>query len=262
MIEILKNISWRSLRVWQRNGTVYIATWFVNFVTPILEPLFYLSAFGLGLGQLVKSVDYNGMKVSYLVFITPGLISTVIMNYAFFETTYASFVRMYFQKTYDAILATPLLIEDVVAGELLWGATKSALAGVIMMVVVSCFKLLVFPVSFWIIPLSFVGGLVFSSLGMLFTSMVKTIEQFNFPIFLYVTPMFLFSGVFFPLTALPDWAQKIAYVFPLTYLVVAVREISTGKVNYQLPECLIVLAILGMTIPILSIILMKKRLIK
>jgi len=144
MKRILKNISWRSLRVWQRNYDVYLATWKVNFIPPLLEPFLYLLAFGVGLGQLVNDVTYNSTQISYLKFIGPGLIAVAIMNHGFFETTYASFVRMYYQKTFDAILSTPLTIEDVVFGELLWGATKSLFAGAIMLIVMIFFNLVSF----------------------------------------------------------------------------------------------------------------------
>ena len=144
MRDIIKNISWRFLKVWKRNWTVYIETWLVNFMAPFLEPLLYLMAFGFGLGQLVKSVHYGTVSLPYLTFITPGLIGTVVMNYSFYETTYASFVRMYHQKTFDAILATPLLIEDIITGEIVWGTTKSIIAGSTMMIVASFFKLLLY----------------------------------------------------------------------------------------------------------------------
>jgi len=84
----MMNISLRSMRVWQRNFDVYLVTWKVNFIPPLLEPLLYLFAFGIGLGQLVKDVPYEGAQVSYLRFIAPGLIATAVMNHGFFETTH------------------------------------------------------------------------------------------------------------------------------------------------------------------------------
>ncbi|MFH1062297.1 MAG: hypothetical protein V1747_05335 [Candidatus Omnitrophota bacterium] len=96
MRAILHNISWRAIRIWQRNFDVYKATWKVNFIPPLLEPLLYLLAFGVGLGNLVPEVTYRAGAVSYLQFIAPGLVAAAVMNHGFFETTYASFVRMYF----------------------------------------------------------------------------------------------------------------------------------------------------------------------
>ncbi|OGS44177.1 MAG: ABC transporter permease [Elusimicrobia bacterium RIFOXYD2_FULL_34_15] len=262
MTSILKNTSWRSLRVWQRNFDVYLATWKVNFIPPVLEPILYLLAFGLGLGQLVKDVPYNSHQISYLEFIAPGLIATAIMNHGFFETTYASFVRMYYQKTFDAIMSTPLTIEDVVFGEILWGATKSLFAGTIMLVVMFFFGLLSFPLSLWILPISFITGMTFASMGMCFTAIVKNIEMFNFPVFLFITPMFLFSGVFFPLSTLPIWAQYVAWFLPLTFLVSSVRAIGLGSFGMDIFLQLLVLIVLAFICTLLSLSMMKKRLLK
>lgn len=262
MASILRNISWRAWRIWQRNFDVYLATWKVNFIPPLLEPLLYLFAFGIGLGGLIKVVPYEGIQVSYLKFIAPGLIATTIMNHGFFETTYASFVRMYFQKTYDAILSTPLTIEDVVFGELIWGATKSLFAGSIMFVVTLAFGLVSLPAALWILPIAFIAGMTFSSIGMCFTGIVKNIEMFNFPVFLFITPMFLFSGVFFPLSALPGWAQYVAWCLPLTFLVSAVRSLAIGHFTLHGFGLILALALMAALCSFLSIAMMKKRLIK
>lgn len=262
MTAILKNISWRSLRVWQRNFDVYLATWKVNFIPPLLEPLLYLLAFGIGLGGMVKDFTYNGAPVSYLAFIAPGLIAVAVMNHGFFETTYASFVRMYFQKTYDAILSTPLMIEDVIFGELFWGATKAFFAGFIMFVVVWLFGLMSLPRALLILPLSFIGGMAFSAMGMCFTAMVKNIEMFNFPVFLFVTPMFLFSGVFFPLSSLPVWAQNVAWCLPLTFLVSGTRILALGGTYAGVLAHTLVLTVIAFGCTFASIVMMKKRLLK
>ncbi len=103
-----RNISRRFVRVWQRNLTVYQKIWKISFVPPLCEPLFYLLAFGIGFGALVGTITYQGLALSYLMFLAPALLAITIMNNAFFENTYASFVRMYHQKTFDAMLTTPL----------------------------------------------------------------------------------------------------------------------------------------------------------
>lgn len=222
-------ISKRFVRVWERNLTVYRKNWKVSFLPPLLEPLFYLLAFGVGLSALVGSVPYEGRQISYIQFIAPALISVSIMYNAFFETTYSSYVRMYYQKTFDAMMSTPLSLEEIITGEIFWGATKSVIASTIMLAVISAFGLISFPEGLLIVPLAFLGGLAFGSVGMLFTGMVANIDQFNLPIFLLVTPMFLFSGTFFPLDTLPEWARQLAMVLPLTHLVEIVRPLSFGE---------------------------------
>jgi lipooligosaccharide transport system permease protein len=222
-------LSRRFLRVWQRNLTVYKKTWKIGFVPPLLEPLFYLVAFGAGLGTLVGEVTYQGAAVSYVRFIAPALLAVTIMQNAFFETTYASYVRMYYQKTFDAMLATPLSLEDVITGEIAWGATKALISAAIMLAVLTPFGLVAYPHVLGVLPLALLGGIAFGCVGMWFTGMVPNIEVFNLPVFLFVTPMFLFSGTFFPLEALPRWAQAFAQVFPLTHLVALVRALALGQ---------------------------------
>lgn len=262
MNTILENISWRALRVWQRNFDVYLATWKVNFLPPVLEPVLYLLAFGVGLGTLVTNVSYGGQEVSYLKFIAPGLAATAIMNHGFFETTYASFVRMYFQKTYDAILSTPLLLEDVILGEIIWGATKALFAGTIMLVIAGLWGLIPWPAAGMILPITFLAGMAFSGMGMCFTALVKNIEMFNFPVFLFITPMFLFSGVFFPVTSLPVWAQYLAYALPLTWLVDVIRGLAFGHYQGLMAVELLLLTGLAAACTFLSLVFMKKRILK
>ena len=223
------DLSRRFIRVWQRNFLVYRKTWKISFVPPLLEPLFYLAAFGVGLGGLVGALSYGGVSTGYTAFIAPALVAINIMQSAFFETTFSSFVRMFYQKTFDAMLATPLTLDEVITGEILWGATKSVIGTALMMVIISLFGLLHYPHALLLLPTAFLGGLAFACIGMIFTSKVPTIETFNLPLFLFITPMFLFSGTFFPISNLPTWAQLFARTLPLTHLV----EICRGE---QLPE--------------------------
>jgi len=257
----LPHISPRFFRILQRNGQVLRRTWQVNFLPPILEPVLYLLAFGAGLGLLVGDVSYSGEPVSYVAYIAPALIAINIMYNGFFENTYASFVRMYYQKTYDAIMATPLNLDEIVTGEIVWGAVKSLIATILMVAVISFFRLLVYPQALLIVPLAFLGGLAFGSLAMCFTAVVPQIEVFNFPIFLFITPMFLFSGTFFPLETLPHWAQTLAQVLPLTHLVAIVRALAMGKLQAQLLLSLLYLIIFSALTFVLAILLMRRRLI-
>ncbi|MBF0522300.1 MAG: ABC transporter permease [Candidatus Omnitrophica bacterium] len=262
MKTILKNISWRSWRVWQRNFDVYKATWKVNFIPPLLEPLLYLLAFGFGFGNLIQNVTYEGQAVTYLKFLAPGLVASAIMNHGFFETTYASFVRMYFQKTYDAILSTPLMLEDVILGEIIWGATKALLAGSFMLVIACLWGLISWTAALMMLPIAFLAGMAFSGMGMCFTAVVKNIEMFNFPVFLLITPMFLFSSVFFPIESLPRWTQYVAQAMPLTFLVSVLRALVMG--HFYQPHIIQIVGLLAIAVicTFLSIFLMKKKLLK
>jgi lipooligosaccharide transport system permease protein len=262
MKSLVGDVSYRFVRVWQRNFTVYRKTWKIGFVPPLLEPLFYLVAFGAGLGALVGEVTYRGDPYAYVRFIAPALLAVTVMQNAFFETTYASFVRMYYQKTFDAILATPLSLEDVITGEIAWGATKSVLAATLMLLVLTPFGLIAWPHALAIPLVAALGGLAFGCIGMWFTGMMPNIEVFNLPVFLFVTPMFLFSGTFFPLETLPGWAQGVALAFPLTHLVGIIRGLAFGRLDLSMLGGLAYLLAFVVLFYPLSLRGMRRRLVR
>jgi lipooligosaccharide transport system permease protein len=258
---LFPRVTWRALRAWQRNATVYGMIWKIAFLPPFIEPLLYLLAFGVGLSSLVGSISYRGMEISYLVFITPALIAVNIMYNSFFETTYASFVRMYYQKTFDAMMATPLSLEEIITGEIAWGATKSVVAAGIMLAVISPFGLVEYPHSLIIIPLALLGGFAFGSVGMFFTGIMPTIETFNLPVFLFITPMFLLSGTFFPLETFPAWGRALAYLLPLTHLSKLARSLTLGILEPGLLWNAAYLLVFCLVFYLLAVGRMRRRLI-
>ena len=261
-LELVRNVSARSWRVWQRDADVYRTTWLTNFLPPLLEPVLYVLAFGLGLGSMIGEVSYRGHTLRYLTFMGPGIVAVAIMFWAYFETTYSSFVRMYYQKTFDAIVATPLLVEDVIMGELLWGTTKSVIACAIMTVVLTFFGLAHYPDALLALPVAALGGMLFASLGLITTALAPTIESFNFPIFLLIMPMFLFSGTFFPIDVLPGWARGVAWCLPLTHISVLVRGAFLGWMPERWGYSLLYLVLAAPALALLALILMKRRLVK
>jgi lipooligosaccharide transport system permease protein len=227
-----------------------------------MEPILYILAFGFGLGSFVGNVPYRGQEISYVAFIVPGLIAVSIMFNSFFENTYASFVRMYYQKTFDAMLATPLVIEEIITAEIAWGATLSLMSATAMMGVVSVLGLLTYPHALLIIPIAVLGGYAFGSIAMCFTALLPSIEMFNLPTFLFITPMFLFSGTFFPLGSLPGWAQNAAFIFPLTHLVTVVRALGRGYLGPHLLWNILYLITFSLIFYPLALMLLRRRLIK
>jgi lipooligosaccharide transport system permease protein len=262
VLDLTRRLSLRSLRVWQRNRDVYFVTWKTNMFPPLAEPILYLLAFGAGVGSLVKQVQYRGEPIGYTLFIAPGLLATQVMFQAFFETTYNTFVRMHYQRTFDAIITTPLSLEDVMAGELLWGATKGTIGCALMMVAISAFGLLHYPQALLILPFSALAGMVFAGLGLCFTGVVPAIDAFNFPTFLFIMPMFLFSGTFFPIEVLPRWAQHIAWALPLTHVANVIRELGLGRLPADLGWDLLYLLVATAPLCVLGIHLMRRRLVK
>jgi len=215
----------RAFRVWQRNFTVYTKLYKSSIALNFIEPILYLTAMGFGLGAFVQQI--NGEP--YIKFIAPGIIASSSMFAAIYECTYGTYVRMTFQKTFDAILATPVNIDDLVAGELMWGATKSLLYGITIIIVISLFGLVDSPLIIFTIPVLFMTGLIFAEISVIFVSVVPGIDSFNYFYTLFMTPMFLFSGIFFPLDNLSPVVAKIAFFTPLYHLVNICRGLATGK---------------------------------
>lgn len=252
-------LTYRAWKVWRRDFDVFMKTIRINFLPSLIEPILYLLALGVGLGGFVAPVE--GMP--YVKFIAPALVAISVMYGAFFENTYASFVRMYFQKTFDAIIATPVSVEEVIAGELLWGATRATINSTTVLAVVACFGLISSPAALLVPLLSFMCGVMFASIAMCFTAIAAEIDFFNYPSFLFITPMFLLSGTFFPLSTLPPAAQVAAQaVLPLTHVVILSRSLTTGVLSSSL--LLNTAWVVGVTAVffVLSINMMRKRLIK
>ncbi len=254
--------SWRFWRVWQRDLIVYRRIWKVNFLVPLLEPAFYIVAFGLGFSTMIGGVDYAGLSLSYTAFIAPALVATAIMYNSFFETTYASFVRMYYQKTFDGILSTPISLEEIIIAEIVFSATKAAAATAIMLLVLAGFGYVAMPLGLLCVPLAFLGGLAFGAIGMFFTGITPTIDMFNLPIFLFITPMFLFSGTFFPIAGLPAWAQGLSLAFPLYHLVELCRLFCLGRMEVSWLLSLAYLLVFTLVFGALGLKTMRRRLVK
>jgi lipooligosaccharide transport system permease protein len=211
--------------VWMRNLVVYRKTWLTNILPNFFEPVIYLLAMGVGLGAYLR----EGMGgVSYLAFISPGLIAASAMNGASFETTYNVFVKMHFGRTYHAITATPVNIEDAMFGEILWAMTRGIVYGGAFALVVGLFGLLTWTAGLLLVPVIVLSAFLFATVGLAFTSFIRVIDAYSFYYTLFLTPMFLFSGIFFPVADLPGWAQVTAWFFPLTHCVTLARGAVQG----------------------------------
>ncbi len=225
--------TWRAVRVWERNLAVFRKYSLPSLVGPSTgEPLLYLLGLGFGLGTLVGMV--GGQR--YVEFVAPGMVMSSAMFAAAYECTYGAYVRMIHQKTYEAIITTPLSLEDVVAGDILWGASKATFNGTVMLLVVVLFGLARSPWTLAVPVVIALLALLFASLSLVVAALAKSFEFFNYYLTLVVTPMFLFCGVFFPLESLPPWAQALAKFLPLTYAVRATRALMQGQLG---PEALL-----------------------
>lgn len=247
-------------KVAHRNADVFLISWKSDFLPPLLEPLLYLGAIGFGLGLFVEDIE----GIPYVAWFGPALIPMMAMNTSFFECAFGSYVRMVIQKTYDAIVATPLSLDDVVLGELLWGATKATLNSAIVLVVVIAFGLVQSPLILLSLPVVFLAALSFGSIGLLTSSLAPSFDAFNFPMYLYITPMFFLSGTFIPLSLFDPFpvAKFIAYTLPLTHAVLVTRSLSAGVLGPTELASFAWLVVVGAALSIISVNSMKQRLIR
>ena len=252
----MSTFSWRFIRMWQRNRDVFLRLWHAEAPGFVAEPVLVLLAMGLGLWAYVGMVD--GQK--YIEYIVPGIIASYGMFSASFECTYGSYYRMEERKTYDAIIATPLNVEDVIAGEIFWGATRSFITGSVVLIVAAIFQLVPSPWALLIPILSFLGGVLFSSIAILYTSLVPSFYSFNYYFTLFITPMFFFSGVFFPLSNFPEIVQRISLIIPLTPVVTISRALVSGEFRLDLLLSLVIIIVLSILFFSISLVTMRRRL--
>lgn len=207
--------------IWYRHFRVYTKNIFSNALPPFLEPLIFLAGMGLGISKMIQGGDGG----SYLEFLASGLLVTSAMFTAAFECTYSTFVRLEFDKIYDGMLASPMKVRDLLLGEMLWAGTKGLFFSYSVLIVLLPFNLLVSPASLWVGLTGFCTGFLFAGFSLLITSFVKNINHFNFYMTGFLSPMFFFSGVFFPLENLPVWLQNLAQALPLTHCVKLTRSL-------------------------------------
>jgi lipooligosaccharide transport system permease protein len=246
----------RALRVWQRHWTVYTKLYKTSFALNFAEPALYLVAMGFGLGTFVR--DIHG--VPYVKFIAPGIIASSSMFAAVYECTYGTYIRMTFQKTFDAILATPVNLDDLVAGELVWGATKSVIFGITITIVIALFGFVDSPLILLAIPFIFLCGLIFAGLSVMFAAIVTGIDSFSYFYTLFMTPLFLFSGIFFPLDSMPRVVTDLAFFTPLYHLVNICRALSAGAAAGAVWSMIWIIVVVALLAPF-PFRLMRRRII-
>lgn len=246
------------IRVWRRNALVWSKYWMGAFVGTVGEPLLYLFLLGYGMERLVKEV--GGM--SYRVFIAPGLILTASMYDATFECTYASFTRMTKQNTYRSIISTPVNLAEVVAGDILWATTRGILSAVLVSILLMALGILNSPTLFLMPLLAILCGALFGSMAMVATGLARDYDFFTYFFTLVVSPMFLFSGIFFPLDGMAGWATAIAESLPMTWLVRLARSLAYGRPDPAFVSDLVKTILTTLILFLISIRLIQRRLIR
>ena len=246
-------------RVWERNLRVYKSRWIYSIFPNFFEPVFYLLGIGIGLGAYVAAA--GTFEGGYLAFIAPGLVAASAMNGASFETTYNVFVKLHFGRLYDAMVATRVNMEDVALGEILWAVTRSLLYGGIFLFGTLFFGV---PITAYLLlaPLAIILiGFCFAAIGLTFTAVIPSIDYFSFYFTLFLTPLFLFSDIFFPVAdRFPDFLVVVARMTPLYHGVQLMRGIVNGELAGLIPSILYLL-LLGTALSVFAIARMRRRVI-
>ncbi len=221
----IPRLSMRWWPVWKRNVLVWRKLMGPALLGNVIEPLLYLLALGYGLGLFIGKME----GVDYLTFLASGFICASAMNSASFEGLYSVYTRVAVQRTWEGMLAAPLDIDDILIGELLWTATKSLISCTMILIVAWLLGAVPGEWAILALPLLFILGLCFGALALVVTAVSKSYDFFMYYFTLLVTPMFLFSGVFFPLEQLPEAVRWIAMILPLTHGVELVRPLMIGE---------------------------------
>ena len=227
-------LNWRSWAVFRRNAMVFLRNWRTAVIPPAMEPVIFFVAFGVGFGGFVEDLDYRGTMINYATYVAPGLIAYTGFGTPYYEALYSAYVRMFYQKTWDGILATQVELPSVVWGEILWGAVRGMVNISVVSFVIAIFDLLglvdVKLGFLLVLPfLGFIAGCAFASFALIFTAIVPAIDHMNYPVFLIGWPLSLISNTFFPIEPQSPALQALMQVNPV----------------YQLAECARGLLVLG-----------------
>ena len=241
----------------ERNVYVYRHGWIV-ILSGFFEPLFYLGSIGFGLGALIGTVNGpGGQPIPYQLFVAPALLASAAMNGAIAEGTFNFFFKLNYNKTFEAILSTPLSPGDVAVGELVWALIRGGIYAIAFLIVMAVLGLIVSPWVILALPGALLIGFAFGAIGMAATSFMRTWQDFDL-IQLVILPLFLFSGTFYPLDAYPEGIRLLVQLTPLYQGVDLLRSLVVGHLEWSLLFHVVYLAIMG----IIGLTIVEKRLDK
>jgi lipooligosaccharide transport system permease protein len=254
------SLSYRVAYVFLRNLYSYKRFIVPTFLVSLVEPLFYLITFGVGMGAYMGA--FGGKP--YLHFLVPGVLVSAVMMSSSFECLYGTYIKIVHEKVYDSLIATPVSADEAVAGDIAWGSFRGLVSGSLMMAVALAMGVAPASPLRLVLLLGFMVflGVLFGSLAMIVTSVAPSFDFFSYYTELVVTPMLFFSGVFFPLDRFPGWMKTLAEFLPLTHAVRISRSVFTGETAPGLGRSLAGLFVLAAVVFTISIRMMRKRLIK
>ncbi len=253
----LPKIRMSMLSVWSRNFRVWRKLMIPSALFNFGEPFIYLLGLGLGLGSFIGDMD----GVPYLTFLASGLLASSVMNTATYEGLFSVYTRMVPQQTYEGMLATPLEVDDIVAGEMLWCATKGLMSSSAILVVGFLIGALQDWQAIFCLPFFFLIGLCFAGPAIVVSSLAPSYDYFNYYVTLLLTPMFIFCGVFYPVRTLPDFIEPFIQVLPLSHAIALVRPLASGQPLSDVALHVCVLAAFAGIGFYLAVVLVRKRLV-
>jgi lipooligosaccharide transport system permease protein len=233
----------RGRLLFERNLMVYRRAWMIIF-SGVFEPLFYLFSMGIGLGHFVGKVPGpGGQLVSYASFVAPALLASAAMNGAVYDSSNV-FWKIKYQKTYDAVLSTPVGPADVVVGETAWALFRGFLYAVSFLVVAAVLGLIESPWAILALPGAVLIGFAFAGMGVAAITYFRTWQDFEL-LALVQLPMFLFSATFFPISTYPDAIQWVVRFSPLYHANELLRSLNFGTIGWEQAVNIVYLAALG-----------------
>lgn len=246
-----------ALTIWRRNILVWRKLIGPAIVMNFGEPALYLLGLGFGLGFFIGEMA----DMPYMTFLASGIIASTAMTTSSFEGMYSVYTRMVPQNTYEAILTTPLDIDDILAGEMLWCGTKSVFSGLAILLVAALLGAVESWQALWTIPVVFLTGLCFAGPAIVMSAISPGYDFFNYYFVLAVTPMFILCGVFYPVSTLPEFMQSVVQILPLTHAVELTRPLVAGLPVENPLLHLGVLAIYALLGYYLAVVFTRKRLV-
>ena len=248
----------RLYSVWFRHMRVYTRHLISNGLPPFLEPLIFLAGVGLGLGKYILE-PMEGL--SYIEYLGTGMLVTAAMFTAAFECSFGTFIRMEFEKVYDAMLAAPITVNNLIIGEIIWAGTKGLFFSSAVLCILAAFRIAPMPHSLAAPLVGFITAVMFATFSLLVTSFVKTINHFSFYFTGFISPMFFFSGVVFPIHNLPKFLWPISEILPLTHAVRLARAVCTAQYRPALLLDLLYIAVFILITGFFAIKRLRKRLL-
>jgi len=233
---------WRGRYLVERNVLSTKSFWPV-LLSGFFEPVFYLFAIGIGVGQLVGDVEVGGLMVPYQAFVAPAMLAASAMNGAVFESTNI-FFKLRYGKVYDAVLATPVEPTEVASGEIAWTLARGAMYSAAFLVVMTVMGLIHSPLAILAFPASLLVGFAFGALGTAATTWMRTWQDLDL-VTLIVLPLFLFSATMYPIDVYPPLMQKITWVSPLFHGVELIRGLTLGILSWTMLINIVYLTVLG-----------------